>query len=118
MWAEFLQSWDDRSFIQDQPISSSSLELFSDASGIGCGGYFQGSWFSAAWPVDESLDNITVLEGFAVYVSVNLWKAELQDKQIVVFSDNEVLVHVWSSGSSRCKPLMNRSCFVLFLFSQ
>ena len=53
-------------------ILSSSLELFSDASGVGYRGYFQGSWFSAAWPVDVSLDNITVLEGFAVYVSVYL----------------------------------------------
>lgn len=106
MWLEFLQSWDGKSFFQAPRISASSLELFSDASGLGCGGYFRGSWFSTPWPTDVDLTNITVLEGFAVYAAVYVWKADLKNRQIVVFSDNEALVRVWASGSSRCEPLM------------
>jgi len=47
-----------------------------------------------------------VLELFAVYAAICLWKSELGNKQILVFSDNETLAHLWSSGSSRCKLLM------------
>jgi len=114
MWSEFLATWNGRCFIQYSQ-SALSLELHR------CVWFrlwwvFRGSWFSAPWPSDLVLDNIAVLELFAVYTAICLWKSKLGNKQILFFSDNEALVHVWSSGSSRCKPLMAIVQALFFLY--
>jgi len=76
-------------------VTASALELFTDTSGVGCGGFFRGAWFSMAWPSDTITDNISVLELFAVCVAVLVWRHELRNKHIVIHSDNEAVVHVW-----------------------
>jgi len=57
MWSEFLKGWNGWSYIQEAPATASALELFTDASGVGCGEIFRGAWFSLAWPSDTVIDN-------------------------------------------------------------
>jgi len=42
MWSEFLAIWNGRCFISYSQESAPSLELFTDASGLGCGGFLRG----------------------------------------------------------------------------
>ena len=115
MWAQFLNLWNGRSFMLDPPLSSDSIDLYSDASFSGLGAYFQGQWISYAWPVDVSKFHISILELFAVFAAVSTWGDSLSRKQITVFTDNEAIVSVWSTGSSRDPAIMTlvRSLFFL-----
>ena len=45
-WLDFLPAWNGRALFRDRSWTlSSSFQLFTDASGLGFGGFFQGHWF-------------------------------------------------------------------------
>lgn len=106
VWHSLLQIWNGVTIIQALPISALDLELFTDASFRGFGAYFGGHWVSSSWPVNVSSFNIATLELFAVYASVVVWGHLLRNRQIIIYTDNEAIVHVWGFGSSRDKSLM------------
>ncbi|XP_070539681.1 uncharacterized protein [Ptychodera flava] len=57
MWHRFLSSWNGVSmFLDSHATRASAIQLFTDASGIGFGGYFQRQWFNARWPPHLKLD--------------------------------------------------------------
>jgi len=105
MWSDLLQSWNGVSIIQS-PVSSINLNLFTDASFLGLGVYFDGAWISLPWPINVSSFNIATLELFAVYAAIFTWGDSLSNRQITIYTDNEAIVYVWSFGSSRDKSLM------------
>ena len=45
-WCEFLPSWNGVAIIHTETLYSNDIRLFTDASGIGLGGYYAGKWFS------------------------------------------------------------------------
>lgn len=115
-WTEFLPTWNGTAPFQDPPVSAKSLCLFTDAAAsLGFGAVFGSSWFSCQWP-RASEYHISFLELFAVVAAVFTWAERLQNKQIIIFTDNIAIVHVWKSGSCKDKSIMKliRS---LFLFS-
>ena len=82
-------------------ISSTALKLSTDASlHIGLGGVFGSHWFSVRWPPHLVHLDIAPKELFAILVTVSVWKEELSNKQIVLFTDNEACVQVWVSRAS------------------
>lgn len=106
MWSNLLSFWNGTSVIQHPPISSSDLNLFTDASFKGFGAYFNGSWISSPWLFQVSCHHIATLELFAVYAALFIWSDRLRDRQIVIYSDNIAIVQVWESGSSKDKHIM------------
>ena len=95
------------SFIPDPPCSASSLSFFTDASFLGFGAFFQDKWISLAWPYDVSgLTHISVLELFAVFASVATFSHLLVNIQVIINTDNEAIVSVWSSGTSWDKQII------------
>ena len=55
-WHRFAADWNGKSFFHDQPWSRSpDLQLFTDASSEGYGGYFQGDCFIEKWPEEFDL---------------------------------------------------------------
>ena len=44
-WINFLPSWNGVAYIQDAPVSSDDIHLFTDASSLGIGGILAGSGF-------------------------------------------------------------------------
>ena len=51
MWYRFLQEWNGVSLFYDLvSITSSHMELFTDASLIGFGGFFKTQLFCSVWP--------------------------------------------------------------------
>ena len=51
-WKDFLPLWNGTALLRDPAWSKSpDLELFTDASGFGFGGFYRGEWFSSTWPI-------------------------------------------------------------------
>ena len=115
-WLEFLPSWNGKCFIQSDLISSPSISLFTDASGLGLGSVYGKEWFSAPWPSAYSCFHINVLELFAIVAAVFTWGHSWENQQILFFTDNLSITQVWLTGSSRDPNIMTlvRS---LFLFT-
>ena len=42
--------WIGVSLLQEDPVSSIEIDLFTDASKVGCGGVLNRKWFSLSWP--------------------------------------------------------------------
>ena len=94
-------------FFLNQRSLQSLLHFSLDASFLGLGGFFQGQWLSHPWPYDMSdITHIAVLELFAVFATIATFETSLVNKQIIMFTDNEAIVTIWSSGTSKDKQLM------------
>ena len=115
-WLDFLPSWNGREFFQSEPITSYAIKLFTDASLLGFGAVFDTRWFSVPWPNHFSHFHINFLELFAIVACVFTWGDEWRNKQILFYTDNQVITHIWKTGTSTNKDIM-RLVRALFLFS-
>ena len=117
-WLQFLPSWNGVCFIQAAPVTSTSLSLFTDASGLGFGAVYGNRWIYGAWP--EAYVNkdyhINIGELFAIVAAVFTWGHEWRDQQILFHTDNESITHVWRSGTCADRVVM-QLVRALFLFS-
>ena len=58
----FAGNWNGQSFFYDVEWSKSpDLELFTDASDVGLGGFYQGQWFLGQWAAEVQHDLLSVL---------------------------------------------------------
>lgn len=104
-WCDFLPTWNGVELIQQPFVSSDDLELFTDASSIGLGGFWKGQWFST--PIVRSTsNNIAYLELLAIVVATFCWGYEWVNQQIILFTDNEAVVTIWDKGSCKDSSLM------------
>lgn len=81
-------------------------ELFTDSSarrGNGFGIYFSGEWtlFYKGYTTD-----ITVLEFFPLLVSVLIWGEKVRNKKVLFRSDNQSVVHIVNSMTSKSDLVM------------
>ena len=114
MWAHFLEHWNGISlFLDESETPATDMELFTDASGtIGFGGFFQGQWFSSAWPndMDSLLDkdaiSIAFQELYPIVIAAILWGQFWSRKRILFHCDNKATVHVLNKGNSHCPDIM------------
>ena len=101
-WLEFLHSWNGVSFFR-MPSVCSFPDLFvaSDSSGaVGFGAIWRNTWFSGIWPAAVP-SNITALELFPIVVVAHIWGCQWQRLQVEFLSDNDAVVAVINSGTSR-----------------
>ena len=115
-WIDFLPSWNGIAYIQSTPVTSVSLTLYTDASGEGFGALYKNQWFSRPWTPLLSSQHINTQELFAIVAAVFTWGPNWRDKQILFFTDNLSITHVWRSGTSR-DPIIMKLVRALFLFS-
>jgi hypothetical protein len=112
MWKQFLTQWNGVSmFYQTQLTLATDIELYTDASIVGHGGYFDGRWFSEQWPVD--LPNITdnaismaFRELYPIVVAAILWGSEWSTKRILFHCDNMATVEIIRKGRSKAPDVM------------
>ena len=114
-WLDFLPSWNGVCFIQAVPVTSVSLSLYTDASGMGFGAVYGRKWLSYPWPEHYLPFHINIKELFAIVAAVITWGHEWHDQQILIFTDNSAITHVWRSGTSVDRAIMKLVRF-LFLF--
>ena len=107
MWAEFLANFNGRTiFMAEQWLSSTSLNLFTDASGtLGYGAVLGLSWFYGAWYPQWVNQNITLLELYPIVLAVQIWGNRLTNGRIIFHTDNQALVPIINN-----RPTTERSC--------
>ena len=115
-WLDFLPSWNGVAIIQHAAITSASISLFTDASRVGFGAVYGDSWISEKWPETFLNFHINVLELFAIVAAVRTWGHEWQDQQIMFYTDNMSITHVWFTGTSVDSIIMKLVRY-MFLFA-
>ena len=101
-----------RGFIKPEIHTAKMIDMYSDASRnfkLGIGAYCGPEWSYGKW--DEEFCNkvepsIEYLELFGVTVAVLNWLKLFKNSKIVLFCDNEAVVHMINNSSSRCKNCM------------
>ena len=95
-WQTFLQDWNGTSFF---PVTDTSIEVFSDASGtFGCGAFAHPhGWFQLRWPVDWQSIHITAKELVPTVISAAIWGPRWPRKHIHFRSDNMAVVSLLNS---------------------
>ena len=108
LWLLFLKNFNGRSFIlEDQWLTSTSLSLYTDASGSwGYGAILGSKWFHGKWPTEWKKLNIIILELFPIVVALEIWGPMIANKCILLFTDNLALVEVINKQSSKDVKLM------------
>lgn len=106
-WSEFLEHFNGKSlFLTDHWITTPSLDLFTDASNIGFGGFLAKKYFYAEWPTQWSDVHITVKELFPIVLAIELFSDILTNCCIVFHTDNEAVVHIINKQTSKDTVLM------------
>lgn len=114
IWLWFFQHHNGISVFHDRFwVSNSDVECFTDSAGgegLGFGIYFQGQWTAARWPVEwhvqEITKDITVLEIFPILVTLFIWGPKLRNKKICFNCDNESVVHILNTQTSKSDRVM------------
>ena len=108
-WQTFAQSWNGIAFFLDPNWTPApDLQLFTDASGtLGFGGYWDGAWYSQAWPPHLLSMPIEWKELYAIVIACEAWGHHWSGKRIMFHCDNQAIVQVWESGLSRSTDLMH-----------
>ena len=114
-WYQFLPDWNGVCIIQSDIVSSLSIDLFTDASGIGGGVVYGNDWFALPWPDSHTSFHINILELLTIVAAVFTWGHEWRNQQILFFTDNAPITFVWLKGTSPDSDIM-KLVRALFLF--
>ena len=112
MWLDFFEQYNGISVFHDRFwVSNADVELYTDAAAsIGFGCYYKGHWCHGTWPAVWQTSgitaDITVLELFPILVAISIWGRELRNKKIVFHCDNQAVVHIVNTMSSKSENVM------------
>ena len=115
LWLYFLDNFNGCTLFPDRNWSSNvALHLYTDSAGnpeLGCGGFFQNSWFFFPWPkhwaASDICKDITFLELVPIFIAVSIWRQFLRNKKVLFRSDNESVVAILNSKTSKSKRVMS-----------
>ena len=83
-------------------MRSPDMELFTDASGsLGYGIFNTGHWIANPWPPVLQNRSIQWKELYPIALVCLLWGHQWTGKKLLFHCDNQVVVDIWASGSSR-----------------
>jgi hypothetical protein len=107
--------------LDDSWVSNSVLRLFTDSAGgvsEGCGIYFDGKWACLNWPSEweqgNILKDITYLELIPIALSVYLWGNQWHGKKILFRSNNQSVVEILNSCTSKSERVMTLVRHIVF----
>lgn len=82
--------------------AASDLEVTSDAAGsLGFGAFFKGEWFSGAWLPCQFEQSVVYKELFPVVMATHVWGLQWFRQRILFRSDNEAVVNMLNSRTSK-----------------
>ena len=113
-WLRFLPSWNGRAIIPDPHWTKSpDLELFTDASGsLGYGIFYMGHWLANPQPPELRDRSIQWQELYSIALACLLWEHLYSGKKLLFHCDNQALVDIWASGTSRDTLIMHLACSI------
>ncbi|KAK3094320.1 hypothetical protein FSP39_000299 [Pinctada imbricata] len=106
-WLLFIEYFNGKALILSDIWSSSNvLNLYTDASNLGFGGTFHKHWFYGSWPKEWLDHHITIKELFPIVLALDLYSDMMKNQCIEFFSDNEAVVHIINTQTSKNAMLM------------
>ena len=117
-WLLFLRDWNGKSmFYDEQWLTSSCLHLYTDACTRPFGAMFGDSWLC------DTFDNvgipnrhsITFKELFAITMAITVWATALASQKIIFHCDNKAVVHILTSGTSKCRHIMTLLRYLFYI---
>ena len=119
VWLNFLKEANNnrkllcRPFIDwTQEFTATELRFYMDATAnefLGFGALYQNNWTFGVWEagfIKEDEPSIEYLELFTVCVGIFAWGHLIKDKRVMIFCDNQAVVHMINNSSSSCKNCM------------
>lgn len=105
-----------RPFIDfSETLHADQIDFYCDAAlnneRLGIVGRFGKFWFAAQQKRDQVLDphgllNIQVAELYSIFLALFLWIEKLSNRRVVIFTDNESVMHMLNRSSSSCRVCM------------
>ena len=115
MWLRFVQhpSAYSRTFLDYSNILiADEIEFYVDASKnplLGFGGYSGRDWMQSHWNpkfITICDPSIEYLELFAMTAAILAWISKFRNRRVILFTDNESVMNMLNSNSSKCKNCM------------
>ena len=115
-WHQFLAEWHGVSFwLFPGLLPEADVEVSSDAAGsLGYGAYLQGQWFAGSWAPSQQLQSIAYKELFPIVLAAHVWEHSWVRKHVLFRSDNDAVVHILNTRTSRVPCLMRLLRSLLF----
>ena len=115
VWRQFLQFplVFARPFVDHLPVTATVIDMYSDASRnfkLGFGAYCGSEWTFGQWNesfMKRNEPSIEYLELYTLLVGVMNWIKFFKNRRIILFCDNEAVVHMVNNNSSKCKNCMH-----------
>ena len=108
VWLHFLDNFNGHSFfLMKQQVSSTDLQMYTDASKIACGGFLKSRWFQVIFPPDWAEKDIAFLELYAVVVALQVFGGSLSNHRVCFNTDNMSIVYIINLQTSK-SPLIMR----------
>ena len=106
-WWDFLPTWNQKSLIPESfQITSTDIQLFTDASSAGFGAIYGKAWIQGTWDGVAQKYSIDFKELFAIVAAVFTWGSQWEGKRIVFVTDNLPITQIWHKGTSRSSEIM------------
>ncbi|KAK3745292.1 hypothetical protein QZH41_013949 [Actinostola sp. cb2023] len=87
--------------------ATTDLEVTSDAAGaVGYGAYYNGDWFNGRWSPCQLQYSIAYKELFPVVIAAHVWGHTWARQHVLFRSDNEAVVFILLSRTSRVPGIM------------
>jgi hypothetical protein len=113
-WLQFMSNYNGRTYFRMLGVvDSPQLHMYSDSSKIGLGATFGSHWIQAKFPPSwqkmlvEHTIHISFLELYPIMVVIELFGKYIQNRNILFFSDNDIVVHALNKQSSKDHMLMS-----------
>jgi len=117
-WLSFLSDWNGRSlFYDEQWLSNACLHLFTDACAESFGALFGTAWLCATFNEVgiPSRRSITYKELYAITMAMTVWAPSLTSQSLLFHCDNQSVVRILTSGSSKCCHIMSLVRYLFFI---
>lgn len=108
VWLSFLYQYNGKSFfLPDRWLTSTKLQLYTDAAGsLGYGAVFGKHWLYGSWPDKWKAFNITILELYPIVIAVETWGHLMANRCVVFFTDNRALVDIINKQTAKESRVM------------
>lgn len=119
-WKTFLTSWHGVSFWLYPGLSQTpSMLVTSDASGsLGYGAYSGDEWFNGVWTDSQKPLSIAYKELFPVVIASHIWGHRWAHQHVLFRSDNEAVVAILKSRTSKISSIMKLLRSLLLVAAQ
>ena len=106
-WTCVIEHWNGLSMMLNLRRSNPDITITSDASGVwGCGAYSSVAWFQYQWPPSYKDHHITIKELLPIVIATAIWGIDWTNKSILCRCDNEAVVHIINTGTSKDPEVM------------